>query len=83
MALIEKLLGDASCMVIGSAVSAFQEVCPDNWDVIHPAFRRLCHLLADLDEWAQVRLVVRLLGDGVYSDRRSSGRERERARAPC
>lgn len=55
--LIEKLLRDSSCMVLGSAVAAFSEVCPDNWAILHRAYRKLCHLLADVDEWAQITIL--------------------------
>ena len=50
---IAKLLGDRSVMVISSAAAAFDAVCPDRWDIIHPVFRKICHLLSDLDEWGQ------------------------------
>lgn len=52
--LIEKLMRDSSTMVLGSAVTAFSEVCPDHWDLLHRSYRKLCHLLADVDEWAQI-----------------------------
>ena len=55
--IIGKLLKDASCMVLGSAVAAFNEVCPDNWELIHSAYRKLCHLLADVDEWGQITVL--------------------------
>eukprot|EP00613_Pedinella_sp_CCMP2098_P062861 CAMPEP_0171985902 /NCGR_PEP_ID=MMETSP0993-20121228/274595_1 /TAXON_ID=483369 /ORGANISM="non described non described, Strain CCMP2098" /LENGTH=1194 /DNA_ID=CAMNT_0012638793 /DNA_START=69 /DNA_END=3654 /DNA_ORIENTATION=- len=55
--ILERLLKDSSCLVLGSAISAFNEVCPENWPVLHPCFRKLCHLLADLDEWAQILLL--------------------------
>lgn len=32
----------------------FHQVCPDRWDLLHPHFRKYCHLLADLDEWGAV-----------------------------
>lgn len=54
---IEKLLRDSSTLVLGSAVAAFNEVCPDNWDILHRAYRKLCHLLADVDEWAQITIL--------------------------
>lgn len=41
-------------MVLGAAVAAFNEVCPNNWDLLHRSYRKLCHLLADLDEWTQI-----------------------------
>lgn len=52
--ILKKLLNDSSVMVLGSAVAAFNEICPANFDLIHGCYRKLCHLLADLDEWAQV-----------------------------
>lgn len=52
--IIEKLLKDTSTMVLGSAVAAFNEICPTSYDLIHRSYRKLCHLLADLDEWTQV-----------------------------
>ncbi|EGB09559.1 hypothetical protein AURANDRAFT_24528 [Aureococcus anophagefferens] len=58
--LIEKLLRDSSTMVLGSAVQAFSEVCPDNWALLHRAYRKLCHLLADVDEWAQIIILKTL-----------------------
>jgi AP-3 complex subunit beta len=51
--IIGKLLGDRSVMVISSAGAAFNAVCPDRFDVIHTHFRKICHLLSDLDEWGQ------------------------------
>lgn len=57
-ALIEHLkvfLQDRSPLVLGPAVSAFAELCLDNWDLLHGPFRKLCHALADMDEWSQPR----------------------------
>lgn len=51
--IIGALLHDASTMVLGSAVQALVEVCPDRLDLLHRPFRKMCHLLADLDEWGQ------------------------------
>jgi AP-3 complex subunit beta len=51
---LQKLLQDNSTMVLGSAVAAFSEVCPHNFALLHPAYRKLCHLLADIDEWGQI-----------------------------
>lgn len=53
-AILEKLLLDSSTMVLGSAVVAFNEVCPLAYELLHPGYRKLCHLLADIDEWSQV-----------------------------
>lgn len=51
--IIGKLLNDSSTMVLGSAVQALNEVCPDRLDLLHRPFRKICHLLADIDEWGQ------------------------------
>ncbi|KAK6338062.1 AP-3 complex subunit beta [Orbilia brochopaga] len=54
------LLGDKSYYVIGAAVMAWWEVCPDRIDLVHPHYRGLCKLLIDMDEWGQLAL-LRLL----------------------
>ncbi|KAJ8598604.1 hypothetical protein CTAYLR_001704, partial [Chrysophaeum taylorii] len=58
--LVEKLLNDSSTMVLGSAVIAFSEVCPENWGSLHQSYRKLCHLVADVDEWAQIVILETL-----------------------
>ncbi|KAH9118372.1 hypothetical protein LEN26_012131 [Aphanomyces euteiches] len=55
--IISILLADSSTMVLGSAVQALNEICPDRMDLLHPAFRKLCHLLADIDEWGQAVVI--------------------------
>lgn len=55
--LLEKLLKDSSTMVLGSAVAAFNEICPTSYDILHRSYRKLCHLLADMDEWTQVAVL--------------------------
>lgn len=52
--ILSSLLKDSSTMVLGSAVAAFNEICPTAYDVLHRNYRKLCHLLADMDEWTQV-----------------------------
>lgn len=58
---LEEILGtlmdDSSTMVLGSAVSAFNEICPLNFKLVHPCYRKLCHLLPDMDEWTQAPLL--------------------------
>ncbi|XP_059480112.1 AP-3 complex subunit beta-2 isoform X2 [Neocloeon triangulifer] len=54
---LEKLLSDKTTLVVGSAVMAFEEVCPDRIDLIHKNFRKLCSLLVDVDEWGQVVII--------------------------
>ncbi|XP_061173908.1 AP-3 complex subunit beta-2-like [Saccostrea echinata] len=54
---IEKLLADKTTLVAGSAIQAFEEVCPERIDLIHKNFRKLCNLLVDVEEWGQVVIV--------------------------
>ena len=54
---LEKLLQDSSTMVLGSAVAAFNEVCPTNYELLHRCYRKLCHLVADMDEWTQISVL--------------------------
>ena len=51
---IEKLMKDQFTMVIGSAIVAFEQVCPDRIIFIHQNYRKLCNVLPDIDEWGQV-----------------------------
>ncbi|CAM9515000.1 unnamed protein product, partial [Choristocarpus tenellus] len=51
---LEKLLKDGSTMVLGSAV------CPEKFELLHPVYRKLCHLLADVDEWGQMSIISTL-----------------------
>ncbi|XP_064608318.1 AP-3 complex subunit beta-2-like isoform X2 [Liolophura sinensis] len=55
--IIEKLLGDKTTLVIGSAIQAFEEVCPERIDLIHKNYRKMCNLLVDVEEWGQVVLI--------------------------
>ncbi|KAL8965337.1 MAG: hypothetical protein Q9197_006561 [Variospora fuerteventurae] len=48
------LLGDKQYYVIGSAVTAFLEVCPERVDLIHKHYRSLVRKLVDMDEWGQL-----------------------------
>ncbi|KAL7269644.1 AP-3 complex subunit beta [Rhizina undulata] len=54
------LLGDRSYYVVGAAVMAYMEVCPERWDLVHPHYRALVKMLIDMDEWGQLAL-LRLL----------------------
>lgn len=55
------LLGDRSYYVVGAAVMAFLELCPDRYDLIHRHYQALVKMLIDMDEWGQLA-VLRLLG---------------------
>ena len=57
ISVLEKLLSDKTTLVVGSAVMAFEEVCPDRIDLIHKNYRKLCNLLVDVDEWGQIIIV--------------------------
>ncbi|KAI7636457.1 ARM repeat-containing protein, partial [Hortaea werneckii] len=54
------LLGDKQYYVAGAAVQAFMELCPENIELIHPNYKRLCKMVVDMDEWGQLA-TLRLL----------------------
>ncbi|GMI11430.1 hypothetical protein TrLO_g5172 [Triparma laevis f. longispina] len=58
---IKLLNTDQSTMVLGSAVTAFIELSQD-YELLHGSFRKLCELLADMDEWSQVSVLGVLAG---------------------
>ncbi|KAI4191643.1 MAG: hypothetical protein LQ346_004689, partial [Caloplaca aetnensis] len=60
------LLGDKQYYVVGSAVTAFLEVCPERVDLIHKHYRALVRKLVDMDEWGQLATVRLML---VYARR--------------
>ncbi|KAL7539414.1 hypothetical protein ACHAXR_009260, partial [Thalassiosira sp. AJA248-18] len=51
---INLLEEDGSTMVLASAMIAFSEICPQRLDLLHGCYRKVCHLLTDMDEWGQV-----------------------------
>lgn len=51
---LSMLLGDKQYFVVGSAVTAFLEVCPERIDLIHQHYRTLVRKLVDMDEWGQL-----------------------------
>lgn len=67
---IKKLFNDKSTAVLGSAAATFNAVCPDRFDIIHIHYRKLCRLLIDCDEWAQIEIIKLLLRyvRGNFSD---------------
>ena len=54
---LSTLLGDKQYYVVGSAVTAFLEVCPDKMDLIHKHYRSLVRKLVDMDEWGQLATI--------------------------
>eukprot|EP00668_Euglena_longa_P036216 GGOE01046550.1.p1 GENE.GGOE01046550.1~~GGOE01046550.1.p1 ORF type:complete len:735 (-),score=272.85 GGOE01046550.1:269-2170(-) len=61
VATIERLLGDTNTIVLGAALFAYAEVCPERYDLVHRHYRKLCRLLVDCDEWGQVLILNCLL----------------------
>ena len=59
-ALLQVAFNDGEPAVLGSAVAALAEVCPERLDLLHAPFRKLCRCLADLDEWGQVAALTQL-----------------------
>ena len=57
---ISTLLGDSQYFVVGPAVAAFLEVCPEQIDLVHKHYRSLVKKLVDMDEWSQLS-TLRLL----------------------
>jgi AP-3 complex subunit beta len=55
--ILAQLLYDQSPLVIGSVFIAFQELCPERLDLLHSHFRRICHMLIDVDEWGQIAIL--------------------------
>jgi AP-3 complex subunit beta len=54
---IMDLVRDPSILVTGSALHAFQEVCPTRLDLLHGVFRKLCVVVPEMDEWGQVTIL--------------------------
>lgn len=61
---IAKLLQDKTSLVLGSALAAFEEICPDRIDLIHANYRKFVSLMPDFDEWGQVILINMLIRYG-------------------
>ncbi|KAG9045037.1 AP-3 complex subunit beta [Tulasnella sp. UAMH 9824] len=57
MQTLSTLLKDRSPLAIGSVVIAFNAICPDRLELLHPHYRRLCRMIVDADEWGQVQLL--------------------------
>jgi len=51
--MVVELLSSNDPQILSSAIFAFQQLCPTRYDLLHPHFRKICRLLADLDEWGQ------------------------------
>lgn len=58
---LQDLLADRSSQVLGSAIAAFDEVCPYQFDLLHPHYRRFCRALEQMDPWGQISMLHVLL----------------------
>lgn len=58
---LSTLLGDKQYFVVGPAVQAFLQLCPDRIDLIHKHYRGLVKKLVDMDEWSQLATLRLLL----------------------
>lgn len=58
---LSTLLGDKQYFVVGPAVSAFLDICPDRIDLIHKHYRELVRKLVDMDEWSQLATLQLLI----------------------
>ncbi|ADV20791.1 AP-3 complex subunit beta [Cryptococcus gattii E566] len=53
ISLLQTLLSSPSPLTLGASLTAFQEMCPERLDLLHPYFRHICRLIVDADEWGQ------------------------------
>ena len=58
---LSTLLGDKQYYVVGFAVMAFLDVCPNRVDLIHKHYRSLVKKLVDMDEWGQLATLKLML----------------------
>ena len=58
---VQVLLKDIASPVVGAAMVAFNAICPDNWAIIHPVYRKVCRALVDMDAWSQMTTLNVLL----------------------
>jgi AP-3 complex subunit beta len=52
--LLAALLVDKVPAVFASALSAWEQICPERTDLLHPAYRQICRMLIEMDEWGQL-----------------------------
>jgi AP-3 complex subunit beta len=56
--IIESMLCENNIMVLGAAVFAYSEVCPDQYEILHEHYRKICKFLIDCDEWSQILMLT-------------------------
>eukprot|EP01083_Nonionella_stella_P182587 657380_1 len=54
MTMLTTLLADDDVYVLSGALYAFNSLCPNRFDLLHTNYRKICHLLADMDENGQI-----------------------------
>ena len=54
---VRQLLNDESLLVIGSAIASLLILCPDEWEMVHKQFRKLCRMMTDMREHDLVLLL--------------------------
>ena len=54
IAMLTTLLADDDVYVLSGALYSFNVLCPNKFDLIHINYRKICHLLADMDEYGQI-----------------------------
>ena len=52
---------ETSTMVLTSSIISFTEICPERLELLHGCYRKICHLLTDMDEWGQVVVMEALM----------------------
>jgi AP-3 complex subunit beta len=76
---LSTLLGDKQYFVVGAAVAAFLELCPERLDLLHPHYRSLVRKLVDMDEWGQLATLRLMM---VYARKCFPRRTRKVQKAP-
>ena len=61
ISLLATLLNDDNVVVLSGAIYSFNYICPKQFDLIHGNFKKICHLLADMDEYGQIVALKLLL----------------------
>ena len=59
--LLHLLLGDKSTEVVGAAAVSYMEICPNQVELIHRHYRKICRQLVECDPWGQVIIMNMLL----------------------
>ncbi|CAD2213122.1 AP-3 complex subunit beta [Angomonas deanei] len=74
---LSELLADKNADVVGAAAMAFNRICPDDVDVIHPVFMNLCTQVNHAEEIGQVFILKLLLRYCRLSFKNVEGTEKD------